>query len=61
MLQMIGANISFWNEGLITEEVVSYVLSAMPAFIIGLTGGMVAYHFLQNTKTKKHSGKLSRN
>ncbi|PNH86939.1 sulfite exporter TauE/SafE family protein [Vibrio diazotrophicus] len=54
MLQMIGANISFWNEGLITSEVVSHVLSAMPAFIVGLAGGMVAYHFLQKYKINYH-------
>ncbi len=54
MLQMIGANISFWNEGLITNEVISHVLSAMPAFAVGLAGGMVAYHLLQKYKINYH-------
>lgn len=54
MLQMIGANISFWNEGLITDAVLSLVASALPAFAIGLTGGMVGYHFLQKYKINYH-------
>lgn len=54
MLQMIGANISFWNEGLITDAVVSHVISALPAFAVGLTGGMVGYHFLQKYKIDYH-------
>lgn len=54
MLQMIGANISFWNEGLITEKVLSLVWSALPAFAVGLTGGMVGYHFLQKYKINYH-------
>ncbi len=54
MLQMIGANVSFWNEGLITEEVISHVLSAMPAFALGLAGGMIGYHFLQKYKIDYH-------
>ena len=54
MLQMIGANISFWNEGLITDEVLSLVLSAMPAFVVGLTAGMVGYSLLQKYKIDYH-------
>lgn len=54
MLQMIGANISFWNEGLITDEVLSHVISALPAFAVGLAGGMVGYHFLQKYKINYH-------
>lgn len=54
MLQMIGANISFWNEDLITPEVISFVLSSMPAFVVGLTGGMVGYHFLQKYNIDYH-------
>ena len=54
MLQMIGANIGFYNEGLITAEVLDYVMSAMPAFIIGLAGGMTAYHFMQKYKIDYH-------
>ncbi len=54
MLQMIGANISFWNEGLITDAVVSHVISALPAFAVGLTGGMIGYHFLQKYKIDYH-------
>lgn len=54
MLQMIGANISFWNEGLITEDVLSHVLSALPAFAVGLAGGMVCYHLLQKYKINYH-------
>ncbi|MGR5175886.1 sulfite exporter TauE/SafE family protein [Vibrio parahaemolyticus] len=54
MLQMIGANISFWNEGLITEEVLSLVTSALPAFAVGLTGGMFGYHLLHKYKIDYH-------
>jgi uncharacterized membrane protein YfcA len=54
MLQMIGANLGFWSEGLITEDVLRHVLSAMPAFVVGLTGGMVAYHFMQKYKIDYH-------
>jgi hypothetical protein len=54
MLQMIGANIGFYNEGLITAEVLDYVMSAMPAFIVGLAGGMIAYHFMQKYKIDYH-------
>ncbi len=54
MLQMIGANVSFWNEGLLTEEVISYVISALPAFAVGLAGGMIGYHFLQKYKIDYH-------
>lgn len=54
MLQMIGAITSFWNEGLITESVISLVTSAMPAFLIGMTSGMVGYHFLQKYKINYH-------
>ncbi len=54
MLQMIGANVSFWNEGLLTDEVISYVISALPAFAVGLAGGMIGYHFLQKYKIDYH-------
>lgn len=54
MLQMIGAIISFWSEGLITEEVTALVTSSMPTFLIGMTGGMVGYHFLQKYKINYH-------
>ncbi|MFA0084634.1 hypothetical protein BCU70_02520 [Vibrio sp. 10N.286.49.C2] len=54
MLQMIGAIASFWNEGLITPDVQELVLSAMPAFLVGMTGGMVGYHFLQKYKINYH-------
>ncbi|WP_394151989.1 sulfite exporter TauE/SafE family protein [Vibrio maritimus] len=54
MLQMIGANISFWNEGLITSEVIQHVISALPAFAVGLAGGMIGYHFLHKYKIDYH-------
>ncbi len=54
MLQMIGANVSFYSEGLITEEVISLVISALPAFALGLTGGMIGYHFLQKYNIDYH-------
>ena len=54
MLQMIGAIASFWTEGLITPEVSSLVGSAMPAFLVGMTSGMVGYHFLQKYKINYH-------
>ncbi|UJF18432.1 sulfite exporter TauE/SafE family protein [Vibrio sp. SS-MA-C1-2] len=54
MLQMIGANIGFWNEGLITEEVISHVTSALPAFAVGLALGMIGYHLLQKYKIDYH-------
>ena len=54
MLQMIGAILGFAYEGLITAEVKHYVIWAMPAFLIGMTGGMVGYHFLQKYKINYH-------
>ena len=54
MLQMIGANLSFWSEGLITKEVMSHVLWALPAFAIGLTGGMMSYQLLQKYRIDYH-------
>jgi uncharacterized membrane protein YfcA len=54
MLQMIGANISFWNEGLITDDVLSLVLSSMPAFVVGIAGGMFGYSLLHKYKIDYH-------
>lgn len=54
MLQMIGAIISFYYEGLITDEVKHYVTWAMPAFLVGMTSGMVGYHLLQKYKINYH-------
>lgn len=54
MLQMIGANLSFWNEGLMTKEVFSLVIPSLPAFAAGITGGMIGYHFLHKYKIDYH-------
>ena len=54
MLQMIGAIIGFYYEGLITSDVTHYVTWAMPAFLIGMTSGMVGYHLLQKYKINYH-------
>lgn len=54
MLQMIGANISFWNEGLITEKVLDLVLYSLPAFAVGIAGGMMGYHLLHKYKINYH-------
>lgn len=54
MLQMIGANVSFWNEGLITDDVLSLVWSSMPAFAVGIAGGMFGYSLLQKYKIDYH-------
>lgn len=54
MLQMIGAIIGFYYQGLITPAVTHYVTWAMPAFLVGMTGGMVGYHLLQKYKINYH-------
>jgi len=54
MLQMIGANISFWSQGLITHEVLSVVVSTLPAFAVGLAGGMFSYHLLHKFNINYH-------
>jgi uncharacterized membrane protein YfcA len=54
MLQMVGAIASFWNEGLINQEVTDHIITAMPGFVIGMTGGMVGYHLLQKYNINYH-------
>jgi len=54
MLQMIGAVLGFYSEGLITAEVLNYVSWMIPGFIIGLTIGMVGYHLLQKYNINYH-------
>ncbi len=54
MFQMIGAIASFWNEGLIDDVVISAVIIAIPALIIGSTIGMIAYHYLRKNNVDYH-------
>jgi uncharacterized membrane protein YfcA len=54
MLQMIGAVLGFYYEGLITPEVTHYVSWMIPGFLIGLTSGMVGYHLLQKYEINYH-------
>lgn len=54
MLQMISAVMSFYHEGLITEEVQYYIVLSFPAFALSMIGGMVGYHQLKRYKVKYH-------
>jgi len=54
MLQMIGAVLGFYYEGLITPEVTHYVIWMTPGFLVGLTGGMVGYYLLQKYEINYH-------
>lgn len=54
MLQMIGAITSFWNEGLIHNEIMEIIVSTIPAFIIGSSLGMIAYHYLRKNNIDYH-------
>ncbi|WED24853.1 sulfite exporter TauE/SafE family protein [Vibrio sp. JC009] len=54
MLQMIGANVSFYSEGLITDEVISHVVNSLPAFAVGIAGGMLSYSLLHKYKINYH-------
>lgn len=55
MLQMIGAVVSFWHGGLITEEVTSLLLTSMPTFLIGMICGMICYRLLYKYNINYHS------
>lgn len=48
MLQMVGAMFSFWTKGLLTPMVGSYVLKALPGFIVGVVGGIGLYQWFVN-------------
>ncbi|MDD7911685.1 MULTISPECIES: sulfite exporter TauE/SafE family protein [Pseudovibrio] len=54
MLQMVGAIAGFWSKGLIDAYVMERVAYAMPAFIVGMTVGMFAYHLLHKYKINYH-------
>ncbi|WP_439236496.1 sulfite exporter TauE/SafE family protein [Lonepinella koalarum] len=54
MLQMIGAIIGFWYKGLLTDDVFSYVIKAIPAFIIGMLLGMFSYQLLHKYNINYH-------
>ena len=46
MLQMIGANLGFYSKGLLTSEVLTYIMKAFPMFVVGLMCGLKTYHLL---------------
>lgn len=54
MLQMIGAIAGFWSKGLLDAYVLDRVLYTMPAFILGMSLGMIAYRLLQSYKINYH-------
>jgi len=54
LLQMIGAIAGFWHQGLLTDEVYSYVGWAMPAFIVGMVLGMTGYQLLHKYQINYH-------
>ena len=54
MLQMIGAIAGFWSKGLLTEEVFSYLIKAMPSFIVGISLGMFSYQLLHKYHINYH-------
>jgi hypothetical protein len=49
MLKMIAEIASFWKEGLFTPDVNSLVISAMPAFLARMAGGLRAIASCRNT------------
>ena len=54
MLQMVGAIAGFWSKGLLDAYVLERVLYALPAFIVGMSVGMFAYHLLHKYKINYH-------
>lgn len=54
MLQMVGAIAGFWSKGLLDDYVLDRVLYAMPAFILGMIAGMLAYRLLHHYKINYH-------
>lgn len=54
MLQMVGAIAGFWTKGLLDAYVMETILYAMPAFIVGMSVGMFAYHLLHHYKINYH-------
>lgn len=54
MLQMIGAIAGFWSKNLLDSFVLDRVFYTMPAFILGLSLGMVAYRLLHHYKLNYH-------
>ena len=54
MLQMIGAIAGFWSRDLLDAYVMERVLYALPAFLVGMTIGMIAYHLLQKYRINYH-------
>ncbi|PJG84891.1 sulfite exporter TauE/SafE family protein [Conservatibacter flavescens] len=54
MLQMIGAISGFWSKGLLTNDVLLYVIKTIPLFIIGLYLGMFIYQLLNKYSINYH-------
>lgn len=54
MLQMVGAIAGFWSKGLLDAYVLERVAYAMPAFIAGMSIGMLAYRLLQTYRINYH-------
>nr|WP_320144014.1 sulfite exporter TauE/SafE family protein [uncultured Cohaesibacter sp.] len=54
MLQMVGAIAGFWTKGLLDAYVLERVAYAFPAFVVGMSLGMFAYHLLHTYKINYH-------
>ncbi|KGQ71440.1 hypothetical protein OA57_01265 [Chelonobacter oris] len=54
MLQMIGAIVGFWFKDLLTGGVLKYVGQAIPAFLIGVSLGMLSYNLLNKYQLNYH-------
>ena len=50
LLQMVGAIAGFWTKGLLDAYVLERVAYAFPAFVVGMSLGMFAYHLLHTYK-----------
>jgi hypothetical protein len=54
MLQMMGAIASFYQKGLLTGDVATRFLWALPAFVVGAVLGMTAYGLLKRHRFNYH-------
>nr|WP_321461929.1 sulfite exporter TauE/SafE family protein [uncultured Cohaesibacter sp.] len=54
MLQMVGAIAGFWTKGLLDVYVFERVAYAFPAFVVGMSLGMVAYQLLHKYRINYH-------
>lgn len=54
MLTMIGALTGFWHQGLLTTQVVDHIVTALPAFVVGMSIGMACYTQLHKLNINYH-------